>query len=373
MKAVIITGGIAVVCTLLEVYMEDLLEDTSADFIEWLQGGSNSFWNFIFQALEIITAGIFIFISAIIYICGNRKLGVMGLTAGIFAACLASLFKMCFCHPRPLWKYSKINAIKCHTDFGAPSGHTFSGGAIIFYLGYFWLKNGQNIITKVFLLIFAILITGVDRTYLGVHFYFQVVLGYSYAAFLSALLMRTSVERFMNKLMKNIKHVIIVNVSAVFFVIVAVFLYLFRNPAWDETWTINFKNDCNRDLTSKDALFKNLTDTTLAFAIAGLLLGYYKIRDMRTYSGLTRDNFIISIIGIAVLAAVILGVEKIVGMIALDFVKIILYCASRFLAGFVVGYFIPSLLSKINKKRPTEQLILSEDLKLQLIKIDDKS
>lgn len=101
MRVVVITGVVAMICTVLEILYEDKLEDTSADFIAWLQEGSSPGLDLIFGLLELFTGGIFVFISAMLYMCGNRKLGIMGLIAGILAASTASLLKMSFSHPRP--------------------------------------------------------------------------------------------------------------------------------------------------------------------------------------------------------------------------------------------------------------------------------
>lgn len=215
------------------------------------------------------------------------------------------------------------------------------------------------------------MITGFDRTYLGVHFYNQVLLGYSYSAFLASLLMRPFIDEFINKLAKNLKNVAISNIIAAVYLAVSICIYNFRDPSWDESWDVNYRQNCDHKLLLENALYKNLSETTLIFLIAGLLLGYYKLRDVPIYKFSYKVLFIAASLT-SLLGLSVFGMEKLISFISNKPLKMLLISVDRYTGGYVLGYFIPLLIYKLVKPR-VPALILSEDLKVELIKINNKS
>ena len=133
---ILILATFSLVISIFELVYQDQLEDNSANLIYFLQKLDYKAVDAIFLILEIVTATIFIYISLIMYFCSNRVLGSQAVFIGILCASISALLKMCYAHPRPLWKYDFIRPIRCTKDFGYPSGHAFSAGGIIFFLSY---------------------------------------------------------------------------------------------------------------------------------------------------------------------------------------------------------------------------------------------
>ena len=92
---------IAVVFTYIEIAYEEELERSSGLLTIYLQSHSNHLLDLIFEVLDHITAPIFIVASCVVYLSGNRKIGVMGMYAGFLGGAVSGTMKMIILHPRP--------------------------------------------------------------------------------------------------------------------------------------------------------------------------------------------------------------------------------------------------------------------------------
>lgn len=115
----------------------------------------------------------YMIIIAIIYWSVDRKLG---LRLAIFlpvTASLNSILKQAIHAPRPYWLDPNIKAIQVSNGFGMPSGHAQASTVWLYAAsclkrGWFWA-----------IALAVVLMIGLSRIYLGVHFSSQVLLGWA--------------------------------------------------------------------------------------------------------------------------------------------------------------------------------------------------
>ena len=117
--------------------------------------------------------GIYIFLALIIYWNVNPKLGLHIGILSMISAGINTALKIAIHSPRPYWVNNQVKAYQVESSFGIPSGHAqnavvFWGTfAFFFKKGWFWLLS-----------FVIILIIGLSRIYLGVHFFYDVILGW---------------------------------------------------------------------------------------------------------------------------------------------------------------------------------------------------
>ncbi|CAG9331990.1 unnamed protein product [Blepharisma stoltei] len=348
--------------TLIQVLLQNDLENSSASYIEWLQRGRSLEMDLTFQILGIATEIIFVMGSIIIYLSYDRKIGAVSTCAGIFGGAFSALLKLIFTQPRPYWKYSEIHALDCTKDWGTPSGHSLSAGCVILYIGMLWLQSKRHTsILKWLSIILASFITGLNRNFMGAHFYFQVVLGFSYAMLIVSILIHPKIEKILFKL--NNRRIIIINATAIFLVFGALMLYLFRNPYWDDEWKKNYENKCDGNLDSKIASQIDLETASLFNAIPGFVWGFYKSKDL-TVPKLTWKN-IGTVVGmVAILSGILYGIESLLVYLITGPEIVAPLSFLMYGSGVCVGYLMPKIISKIIKAdNPSmEKLTESDDL-----------
>lgn len=120
-------------------------------------------------ALLLIAVLLFIFIK-------NKKIGVCIASNLVIITILNQVFKAILQRPRPT-EYRMIN----ETGYSFPSGHSMVSMAFYGYLIYLIYKHIKNKWLKWFLIIalsLLILLIGLSRIYLGVHYVSDVVAGF---------------------------------------------------------------------------------------------------------------------------------------------------------------------------------------------------
>jgi membrane-associated phospholipid phosphatase len=268
-------GFMSILVSLAEVYCEDVLEDTSARFIQALQTADSIVLVYLFVVLEVVTGGVFMLVCFMIYFWSNRYIGAMGVCIGFMSVFLTSFLKMAFAHPRPLWKYAFIKPIKCPSDYGYPSGHAFNSSSIIYFLMYYWLSSSPSSPFKFLLAGLSMLVVFLDRTYLGVHFYFQVVAGFVYSGFFISIVLHPIVLKYSKKLFRDFKALIYTHLITGILVIIAFILFKYRNSTIKPAWKEIYKNKCHKDLSYEEAILKNFDECTSIVCVIGFCLGYH--------------------------------------------------------------------------------------------------
>ena len=266
---------LSVGCSILEQLYENELEDFSAVLISFLQTQDYIIIQGWFKILEVITAGIFIYLSLMIYFCSNRLIGATSVCSGLLCAVFASFLKMCFAHPRPIWKYENIKAFSCPRDFGFPSGHAFSAGGVIFFISYHWIKTSSITAYKLGIILLAVLTVGVDRLYLGAHFLFQVISGNVYSALVVSIIVHPVSAKYIKRIFRTPRDLIILHISGILLILFSFVLYCTRNASMDPIWSGIYKDKCGKELSYDAAILKNFDECTVTAVVLGFCLGYH--------------------------------------------------------------------------------------------------
>jgi membrane-associated phospholipid phosphatase len=119
------------------------------------------------------TANFFIAVLPAIYWCIDAGLGIRVGFILLFGSAFNELAKLALCGPRPYWVSMQVKALAAEPSFGAPSGHAqIAAGvwgtiAARLHRTWAWIAAG-----------FLVLLIGMSRLVLGVHFPLDVVLGW---------------------------------------------------------------------------------------------------------------------------------------------------------------------------------------------------
>ncbi|RJP74049.1 MAG: phosphatase PAP2 family protein [Candidatus Abyssobacteria bacterium SURF_17] len=125
----------------------------------------------------------YILVIALIYVMYDKKLAFRLSVLTLFMMSLNHFLKMLIRNPRPFisegtyaekWAVSAEKAQELATEYSTPSGHAMAGSAFYSYL-YASAKNRYVRIIAILLL----LLTGLSRPYLGVHYLEDVLIGWA--------------------------------------------------------------------------------------------------------------------------------------------------------------------------------------------------
>ncbi len=147
-------------------------------FNETLMNGRNSYLNVIFRILTYFGSSVLLFASAILMLIfvKNKKVG-FGLLGGLAGASLLNLLiKYTVRRPRPT-----MPMVIKEIGYSFPSAHAMLSFVFFGLLIYFVLKNINKKWLKISLTVLfslIVIIVGVSRIYLGVHFTSDIIAGY---------------------------------------------------------------------------------------------------------------------------------------------------------------------------------------------------
>lgn len=139
----------------------------------WLQNLGNWLYHPMLFFTFLGYQQFYLLLIPIIYWCINPRLGVR-LGAGLMlSASVNGILKLAFHSPRPYWIDQQIQALSTESSFGMPSGHAQNG--IVFW-GL--LARGLHSFEVKVLIIPIVILIGISRLYLGVHFLGDVLVGW---------------------------------------------------------------------------------------------------------------------------------------------------------------------------------------------------
>ena len=119
------------------------------------------------------TAPFYLFIAPALLWCLDAGLGLrIGLGLSV-SALLNAILKLAFHSPRPYWVSEGVQAFAFETSFGLPSGHA-QNAVVVWGLLAAWIKKTWAWIAAILLM----LMIGLSRLYLGVHFLGDVLVGW---------------------------------------------------------------------------------------------------------------------------------------------------------------------------------------------------
>jgi membrane-associated phospholipid phosphatase len=119
------------------------------------------------------TEDFFMLALPILYWCVDSMLGIRVAFISLFSTNLNAAFKLALHGPRPYWYSPKVTALAIETSFGVPSSHAQTAASIWGLLAAY-LRKWWGWLVAVLL----ILLIGISRLYLGVHFPHDVLLGW---------------------------------------------------------------------------------------------------------------------------------------------------------------------------------------------------
>jgi membrane-associated phospholipid phosphatase len=125
----------------------------------------------------------YILVITLIYVMFDKTLAVRLSVLVLLTMCLNHVLKIIIKNPRPFiregtylkkWAVSTNNAKELATEYSTPSGHAMGGSSFYTYL----YASVENRFVRV-LAVVAILLTGLSRPYLGVHYPGDVLIGWA--------------------------------------------------------------------------------------------------------------------------------------------------------------------------------------------------
>lgn len=119
------------------------------------------------------TEDFFMLVLPVLYWCVDSMLGIRVTLICLLSANINAAFKLTFHGPRPYWYSPQVRGLATETSFGVPSGH--AQGAVVFWglLAAHLRKWWGWLVAVLF-----ILLIGLSRLYLGVHFPHDVLPGW---------------------------------------------------------------------------------------------------------------------------------------------------------------------------------------------------
>ena len=119
------------------------------------------------------TEQFYLFIAPAIFWCLDAGLGLrLGLGLAVSGS-VNSILKLAFHSPRPYWVSEQVQAFTAETSFGLPSGHA-QNAVVVWGLLAAWINKTWAWIVAILLM----LMIGLSRLYLGVHFLGDVLVGW---------------------------------------------------------------------------------------------------------------------------------------------------------------------------------------------------
>jgi membrane-associated phospholipid phosphatase len=178
-------------------------------------------------------------IVAVIYWSVDRKIG---LRLAIFLPVVSSvnsILKQAFHAPRPYWLDPRIKAIRVSNGFGMPSGHAQASVGWIYAgsllkRGWFWV-----------LAIVIVLLIGISRVYLGVHFPSQVVAGWLAGILVAWILIRfeSGFLSWLGGIKFRYQLLLITGIGAFGLLLGGLFVFLLRDWEMPALWITNSLDD----------------------------------------------------------------------------------------------------------------------------------
>lgn len=264
------------VLSALEIAASEQMDLNSHELVEWMQSFDWEILNLFFQWFGEATSTGFLVFSGTLYLSSHQDKGCLCVVSAYLGAAASGVLKTLFTRPRPIWQNTNLLGIVCPKDWGTPSGHSMAAGTPMFLMILLWQKKISSH-THRFFLGFSIILIGIDRIYLGAHFYSQVILGYTYAGLLASILIYGYENQWF--VFGNLKFLLKSYCFLIGFAAVSWGCFVIKEPIWVDFWTKNFEGKCKGSINFEKAMGKNLIEGLLVFTIAGVLTGRFLIRN----------------------------------------------------------------------------------------------
>lgn len=111
-------------------------------------------------------------VSLLVFFCVGRRAGMRLISVYFIASGMSYLSKMTF-QPRPFWISYTVQELGPSAGFGLPSGHILILASVLFTA----VQQRRPSFFAYLVVVMPVLLLGITRIYLGVHFIIDVVLG----------------------------------------------------------------------------------------------------------------------------------------------------------------------------------------------------
>lgn len=264
----------AIVFFILDLALKPQLQDSGAAFIEAIQTTRSGFGDVIFAVFSDMSLALILGIPALDYLLNDSQQGLKGIALALHVIYLTDILKMLYSDPRPYWKYSEVDGVKCSTGWGNPSGHASLSMAVLAYYSIIFAKQTMRPWASSGCCAVMVVLVGFDRLYLGVHFYSQLLLGWLLA--LSLTLVYVYIDPLLNKAYTATLYqrpsVLLWTVHAIVGIVVAFLVFGLRDPYWSPDWTNNIEADCESPITKSTTEQQSSVECTVICFVSGLAI-----------------------------------------------------------------------------------------------------
>lgn len=153
--------------------MPEYVLNSGVDFILWLQGLGDWLTTPMRFFTFLGTEEFYLLVMPALYWCVDAALGIRLGVILLFSGSFNSALKLVLHDPRPFWVDTRLAAYSMENSFGIPSGHAQNAVAIWGLLAAALRKTWGWILT-----VGLILMIGISRMYLAVHFPTDVLAGW---------------------------------------------------------------------------------------------------------------------------------------------------------------------------------------------------
>jgi membrane-associated phospholipid phosphatase len=183
------------------------------------------------------TEDFFMLVLPVLFWCVDVRLGIQVGFILLISATTNDAFKMAFQGPRPYWYSRAIQAYAAETSFGVPSGHAQTAASVWGMVAaglkrtWAWIAAGL-----------LVLLIGLSRLYLGVHFPHDVLAGWLIGGLLLWLMLRLwkPVSAWLKKLTPA-QQILVALLASLILILPNVLLFVWRAPAFvlPQAWLEN--------------------------------------------------------------------------------------------------------------------------------------
>ena len=250
-----------------------------------------------------------------------------------------NLMKNLILHPRPYWANADIHPLSCPKDHGSPSGHAITVGATILFFHFHFYQRQRLASTTASSLLLALL--AFDRNYLGVHFYFQVVLGYAFALSIVSVFKSEGVWKIIEKGFERKGELIWFQGVVLCLNLLGVFIGVFRGAEIKGEWKGNFERSCKGGFDGRVSLLGPAAEGTAICILGGMAQGLYLKGNWEL--GMWKER----VAGVFIFAVGLIAeqvCEMYIKTLATP-LKLTLLSVIRYLTGLYISFLIPAILS----------------------------
>jgi membrane-associated phospholipid phosphatase len=282
--------------------MPDTVLDWGVDLILNLQ----SLGSWLVAPMNVITvagsSALLLVITAIIYWCVDTKWGLRLAVTMALTVAINEILKVAIHDPRPYWYDPRVQLLTSpHGSFGIPSGHSATAlagwGLLAVFLatGWGWLIAAA-----------LVLLVGLSRVYLGVHFPSDVLAGWAVGALIAVLVLRLEGSVLARtRRTPEVTQIAIVLAVTLLLATLSVFVNQSVIASWQlpNEWIENAARQAPNH-TLEPLSVKNIVAST--GILSGLLVGAIVLNarggfDVRGSRGQLLRRFIVGILGVLIL------------------------------------------------------------------------